>query len=162
VPPGTPGAFSQVTGNEHDEWGHVTVNPTIRNKMMGKRMEKMRLAKPDLPIPHLYGDPKAKIGFVGFGSTWGPIRETQEILRARGVPTNFYQARTLYPVPVETLAPFLDGVDVAYIVEHNYTGQLHRLIRETIPQHHAKLRSILKYDGLSFRSSDLLAEIREA
>lgn len=160
--PGTPGAFSQVTGNEHDEFGHVTVNPTLRTKMMQKRMEKMRYAKPDLPIPHMFGDPRAKIGIIGFGSTFGPIREAQEILRHRGTPTLFYQARTLYPVPEETLAPFLDQVDVAFVVEHNYTGQLARLLRETLPAKAGKLRSVLRYDGFPFRSSDLVTQIGRA
>jgi 2-oxoglutarate ferredoxin oxidoreductase subunit alpha len=157
--PGTPGAFSQVTGNEHDEFGHVTVNPILRTKMMQKRMEKMRLARPDLPGPHLYGTPKAKTGIIGYGSTWGPIREAQQILATKGHPTNFYQARTLYPVPEETLGPFLDSVDVAYVVEHNYTGQLHRLIREALPKTADKLRSLVKYDGFSFRSDELVDHI---
>jgi 2-oxoglutarate ferredoxin oxidoreductase subunit alpha len=158
--PGTPGAFSQVTGNEHDEFGHVSVNPVNRTKMMQKRMEKMHLAKPDLPVPHLYGDAKAKIGIIGYGSTWGPIREAQQLLASAGVPTYFYQARTLYPVPGETLGPFLDGVDAAYVVEHNYTGQFSRLIRETLPHKADKLRPVVKYDGFSFRSDELVERIR--
>jgi 2-oxoglutarate ferredoxin oxidoreductase subunit alpha len=162
VNPGIPGAFAQVTGNEHDEWGHVSVNPTNRNLMMQKRMEKMRLARPDLPPPHLYGDKHAKIGIIGFGSTWGPIREAQAMLAAAGTPTYFYQARTLYPVPEETLGPFLDSVDVAYVVEHNYTGQFTRLIRETLPAKAPKLRSVTKYDGLSFRSVDIVSRIQGA
>ncbi len=156
VNPGTKGAFSQVTGNEHDEFGHVSVHPVNRVKMMQKRMEKLHYARAELPIPHLYGDPKAKIGIVGYGSTWGPIRETQEILAARGTPTYFYQARTVFPVPEETLGPFLDGVDVAYVAEHNYTGQFLRLIREAMPQYAPKLKAVTKCDGFSFRSSELL------
>ena len=160
--PGTKGAFAQVTGNEHDEFGHVSVNPVIRTKMMQKRMEKMHHAKPDLPIPHLFGDPKARTGIIGFGSTWGPIREAQEILKHQGVATNFYQARTLYPVPTETLEPFLREVDVAYVVEHNYTGQFSRLLRETMPKYADRLRPVLRYDGLSFRSTELAARFRGA
>jgi 2-oxoglutarate/2-oxoacid ferredoxin oxidoreductase subunit alpha len=160
LPPGTPGVRAQITGNEHDEWGHVSVNPVNRVKMMHKRLDKMQKAKPDLPGPHLYGTADAKIGLIGFGSTWGPIREAQQILAADGVATRFYQARTLYPVPTETLEPFLASVDVAYIVEHNFTGQFARLIRESLPQYHAKLRSILRYDGFSMRSPEIIAQIK--
>ncbi len=161
VPPGTPGALAQVTGNEHDEFGHVSVNPVNRVKMMHKRMGKMELAGPELPPPRLFGRPEARLGLVGFGSTIGPIREAQQLLEARGVATRFYQARTLWPVPKESLGPFLDSVDVAYVVEHNYTGQFAGLIRETMPAYHAKLRSILKYDGLSFRSPEIVRHITE-
>ena len=161
APPGTPGVWSQVTGNEHNEWGHVSVNPTNRIKMMKKRMEKMTLARDDLPASRLFGPPTARIGLIGYGSTSGPILEAQELLKARGVPTRYLQARTIYPVPTHEIGPFLDSVDVAYVVEHNYTGQFLRLLRETLPQHHAKLKSILKYDGSSFRAPELVAEIRE-
>jgi 2-oxoglutarate ferredoxin oxidoreductase subunit alpha len=162
VPPGTPGVTAQVTGNEHNEEGHVSVNPENRVRMMEKRMGKMVWARDDLPLPHQYGDPQAKIGFVGYGSTWGPIREAQELLQARGVPTRFFQARTLYPVQTHTLEPFLQAVDVVYVVEHNYQGQYARLIREALPHLNSKIRSIRKFDGLSFRAADIIGSVKEA
>ncbi len=161
APPGTPGVHAQITGNEHDEWGHVSVNPVNRLKMMQKRMGKMERARPELPAPRFYGDPKARTGFIGFGSTWGPIREAQERLAEQGTATRFYQARTLFPVPTDTLDEFLRGVDVAYVVEHNFTGQFARLIREHLPHHHAKLRSITKCDGFSFRAPEILQRVKE-
>ncbi|MGD0718170.1 MAG: 2-oxoacid:acceptor oxidoreductase subunit alpha [Thermoplasmata archaeon] len=161
APPGTPGIWSQVTGNEHDEWGHVSVNRTNRLKMMAKRMGKMVAAVPDLPAGNYFGDPDAKVGIIGYGSTIGPILEAQARLTARGIRTRYYQPRTLWPVPGHELDPFLKGVDVAYVVENNYTGQFARLVRETVPWHHAKLRSILRYDGLSFRSPDIVGPIAE-
>ena len=54
TPPGTPGGIAQVTGNEHDEMGHVSVNPVNRAKMMEKRMGKMVHAVTDLPPPALF------------------------------------------------------------------------------------------------------------
>lgn len=153
--PGIPGVWAEITGNEHDEWGHVSVNTANRVKMMNKRMGKMVHARGDLPAGNLFGPADAKLGIIAFGSTTGPVREAQEILAARHVASRFYQARTLFPVPVHELDPFLKSVDVAYVVEHNYTGQFANLIRETLPWHHAKLRSVLKFDGHSFRAPDL-------
>lgn len=155
VPPGTPGVFAQVTGNEHNEFGHVSVNPENRIKMMRKRMEKMVHARAELPAARVYGPAGARIGLIGFGSTWGPIREAQALLERKGVATRFFQARTLYPVPVHELEPFLSSVDVAYVVENNYTGQFGRLIREALPGHHAKLRPVLRFDGHSFRAPEI-------
>jgi 2-oxoglutarate/2-oxoacid ferredoxin oxidoreductase subunit alpha len=160
VPPGTPGVYSQVTGNEHNEMGHVSVNPVNRVKMMEKRMGKLRHVVPELPVPHMFGDEAAKIGIIGYGSTFGPIREAQGTLDRLGVKTRFYNARTLFPVPTNTLEPFLASVDLAYVVEHNYTGQFADLIRGALPQHYAKLRSIRKYDGSSFRAPEIVAPIR--
>lgn len=161
APPGTPGLWAEITGNEHDEWGHVSVNSTNRVRMMKKRMGKMVQARDELPPSRYFGDADAKIGFIGYGSTSGPIRETQSILASRGIKTRYLQARTLYPVPVHEIDPFLSAVDVAYVVEHNYTGQFARLLREFLPWHHAKLRSILKYDGYSFRTPQILSEVKE-
>jgi len=162
APPGTPGVWSEVTGNEHDEWGHVSVNPANRVRQMKKRMEKMVKARDDLPPARVFGPPDAKVGFIGFGGTSGPILEAVRMLETRGVPARYLQARTVYPVPVHEIDPFLKTVDVAYVVEHNYTGQLARLLRETMPWHHAKLRSILKYDGSTFRAPQILANVKEA
>ncbi len=162
VPPGTPGVTSQVTGNEHDEWGHVSVNPVNRAKMMQKRMGKLVQARDDLPGPRYFGPADARVGLIGFGSTSGPILEALDWLEQEGIPAKYYQARTLFPVPEATLAPFLDSVDTAFVVEHNFTGQFARLIREEMPAYHAKLRSILKYDGFSFRAPELVEPVREA
>jgi 2-oxoglutarate/2-oxoacid ferredoxin oxidoreductase subunit alpha len=162
APPGTPGVWAEVTGNEHDEWGHVSVNPANRLKMMHKRMEKMTRARGELPTSRLFGPANAKVGLVGYGSTSGPILEAQQLLEARGLPTRYLQARTLYPVPAHEIDPFLASVDVAYVVEHNYTGQFARLLRETVPWHHAKLKSILKYDGFTFRAPQIAAQVQEA
>jgi len=161
APPGTPGLWAEVTGNEHDEWGHVSVNPVNRVKMMKKRMEKMVHARGELPACRVFGPPSAKVGIIGFGSTSGPILEAQHLLERRGVPTRYLQVRTVFPVPAHEIDPFLHEVDVAYIVEHNYTGQLARLLRETMPWHHAKLRSVVKYDGMTFRAPQIVAEIKE-
>lgn len=156
APPGTPGVTSQVTGNEHDEYGHVSVNPVNRVKMMRKRMEKLTQLESDLPLSRTFGDPNAKVGLIGFGSTTGPIREAQERLLARGRSSRYFQARTLFPVPKRELAAFLEPLETAYVVEHNYAGQFAGLIREALPQYHARLRSIVKYDGLPFRSPEIV------
>jgi 2-oxoglutarate ferredoxin oxidoreductase subunit alpha len=160
APPGTPGVYSQITGNEHNEMGHVSVNPVNRVKMMDKRMGKLVHAEPELPVPHMFGDASAKIGIIGYGSTFGPIREAQGLLERAGIKTRFYNARTLFPVPTRTLEPFLASMDVVYVVEHNYTGQFAGLIRGALPQHHAKLRSIKKFNGDSFRAPEIVGPIQ--
>ncbi len=162
APPGTPGVTSQVTGNEHDEWGHVSVNPANRAGMMKKRMEKLVHARDDLPLPRYFGPKEARIGLIGYGSTSGPILEAMDGLDHEGIPTRYFQARTIFPVQRHTLAPFLDAVDLAFIVEHNYTGQFAHLLREEMPEYHAKLRSITKVDGFSFRAPEITQPIREA
>lgn len=157
--PGTPGVWAEVTGNEHDEWGHVSVAVPNRVAMMQKRMGKMTKAEPDLPKGKFFGPPDAKIGIIGFGSTTGPIWEAQELLSAKHIATRFYQPRTLYPILVSEADAFLKSVDVCYVVEHNFTGQFANLLREAVPWHYAKLKPVLKYDGHSFRSPEIVHAI---
>ncbi|MHB8352704.1 MAG: 2-oxoacid:acceptor oxidoreductase subunit alpha, partial [Thermoplasmata archaeon] len=161
APPGTPGVTSQVTGNEHDEFGHVSVNPANRVRMMHKRMDKMVRARADLPLPHYYGEAEARVGLIAYGSTTGPLREAQELLRLRGHASRFLQARTLFPVPTETFRPFLEQVDVAFVVEHNFTGQFSQLLREAMPDLAGKLRPVLRYDGLPFRAPEVAQVVEE-
>ncbi len=47
--PSEEGGQSQVTGNEHNEFGAVSTDRTNRLRMMRKRMSKMELAKKDSP-----------------------------------------------------------------------------------------------------------------
>ncbi|MCI4342790.1 MAG: 2-oxoacid:acceptor oxidoreductase subunit alpha [Thermoplasmata archaeon] len=160
APPGTPGIWAEITGNEHDEWGHVNVNPTNRVRMMKKRMEKMVKARDELPSANHFGSTDAKIGIIAFGSTIGPVREAHGLLTAKGTAVQILQPRTLFPVPVHEIDPFLKSVDVCYVIEHNYTGQFARLLRETMPWHHTKLRSLTKYDGTNFRAPQVVAGIQ--
>ncbi len=155
APPGTPGVWAEITGNEHDEWGHVSVAVPNRIQMMHKRMDKMVKARDDLPAGRYSGPTDAKIGIIGFGSATGPILEAQDLLTARRISTRFYRPRTLFPVPAHELDPFLEKVDVCYVVEHNFTGQFANLMREAVPRHYAKLRSVLRFDGHSFRAPEL-------
>jgi pyruvate/2-oxoacid:ferredoxin oxidoreductase alpha subunit len=76
--------------------------------------------------------------------------------------TKFLQPRTLFPVPVHEIDPFLQSVDICYVVEHNYTGQFGRLLRESMPWHYRKLHGINKYDGSNFRAPQIVAAITEA
>ncbi len=156
--PGMKGGESQVTGNEHDEWGHVSVNVDNRKMMMAKRMMRLRLVKDDLPAAQIWGDDdRARVGFIGYGSTYGPIREAQAILKHKGISSRFFQARTLWPVPVDSLASFMETVRVAFVVEHNYLGQFGMLIREYINTRN--LESILKYDGNSYKGIEIAQHV---
>jgi 2-oxoglutarate ferredoxin oxidoreductase subunit alpha len=158
--PGMRGGFNQTTGNEHDEWGHVSVNPENRRRMMEKRMSRLHRAKEDLPRGRIFGPAQAEVGFLGFGSTFGPIQEAQRRLADRGVTSRFYQARTLWPVPAEEIRAFLSTVKRTFVVEHNYLGQFARLLREELPG--AEFESLRKFDGLGFKAPEIVGPVLES
>ncbi|MBI4696536.1 MAG: 2-oxoacid:acceptor oxidoreductase subunit alpha [Gammaproteobacteria bacterium] len=155
--PGTPDGMWLVTGNEHDEFGHVSAAPGNRKKQMDKRASKLVSMVPDLPRAGRYGDPTAKIGFIGVGLTYGTILEAMEALADHGIATQYFQPKTVWPVLDETLE-FIASCDRVYVVEYNSTAQLAKLfVREGADG--SKIENVLKYDGAVLQISELVAEV---
>ena len=158
--PGTPGGMNLVTGNEHDEWGHVSTEPINRKRMMDKRARKVDEIRDMLPFGITDGDPTARVGVLGVGLEVGPIREASERLADDGTPVSVLVPRTLYPVLDETLA-FIRSHDRTYVVEHNRSGQLATLLR-SVGAPGERIESILRYNGLPFTARELVDELRAA
>ncbi len=159
VIPGVAGGMHLAPGSEHNDAGVITEDATNRQLMMEKRMHKLEAMRPDLPSPNLLGDPKAAVAFVGFGSTRGPISETQDRLAADGIATRFLQLRTLWPFPEEEVCSFIETASHVFVVENNLTGQLERLIRyATGPRPH--MHSIRKYNGRPFRPIEIIDAVK--
>ena len=157
--PGVSGGLSLVTGNEHNEFGQVSTDPINRLRMMDKRMNKVELAKDQLPSGRHFGNEEAEIGLIGIGMTYGVILEAMEQLQTKGVHTRYLQPRTIWPILDETLA-FVEQCERVYVVEHNATAQLaHMLIRQGAEA--SKFIKVLKYDGTPFRPAELAGRVME-
>ncbi len=153
IPSQASGQF-QVTGNEHNEFGLVSVDRTNRLKMMRKRMMKLEIAKKDLPKGIDSGQKTARVGLIGFGSTYGPIVESMLALERNGIQTKFHQIRTIWPLLEDDLQSFFDQLDMVFVIENNYQGQLANLIRGVIGDA-TKLQSVTKFDGTSFKPIEI-------
>lgn len=164
APPGatiSSGKYPTVSGLEHDELGHPSGNPALHLKMTAKRREKLKGLGATLPVPEVHGDPDGEVLLVGWGSTWGPVREAVNRLRARGVRAGQVHLRHLHPLPSG-----LDGIFRQYahvlVVEMNDQGlygfgQMATLLRAryALPS----IRSITKTDGLTFRVSEIVSGV---
>jgi len=151
--PGTPRGMSLVTGNERNEWGHVSTEAGNREAMIDKRMRKIDVVRDELPRGHRWGDPDAAIAMLGIGMEVGPMVEASERLASEGLAVSVLQPRTLWPVLDETIE-FVRNHDRVYVIEHNAEGQLTHLIA-SVGAPHERLRPILKYDGIPFRPGEL-------
>lgn len=152
--PGTPNGMSLVTGNEHDEFGLVSTDPVNRVRMMDKRQKKMETMLPELPRAGRFGDQDAKIGLIGVGMTFGVILEAMDTLADRGIDTQYFQPKTLWPMLDETI-DFINGCELVYVVDLNATGQLASLfVREGADPE--RIRRILHYDGTPIRSATVV------
>ncbi|MFB6290849.1 MAG: 2-oxoacid:acceptor oxidoreductase subunit alpha [Candidatus Bipolaricaulia bacterium] len=158
--PGNENAIYKTTGNEHDERGDITEDPETRTRMMDKRMRKVDTAlEADFDGPVLYGPEAADLTFIGWGSTYGAIREAVDRLNDGGNKANFYHFDEVWPLESSEVKDLLEASRRTVLVENNYSGQLASLItRETgvgTPDR------ILKYDGRPFTPEAILEEVGE-
>jgi len=143
---GQKGGIFWLTGDEHDEWGHITEDPVVRTQMMEKRMRKLETAASEIPLEeklNVFGEGETVI--ISWGSPKGALLEAMERLREDGLGVKFVQVRLLCPLPAEALSQHLTSAKLKIAVENNFSGQLMGLVREQtgIAMDHL----IVKYNG---------------
>lgn len=153
--PGTSTRLIVTDSDEHDEEGHITEDPDIRTKMVNKRFHrKWPSIKSEMGPPYFYGDNDPDIVIVGWGSTYGVIKDSIDIL-SKNKKIAMMHFSELYPLPdAEDYIKILKKAKKTICVENNASGQFARLIKtETGFEFNS---AINRYDGRPFYS-DLLA-----
>jgi 2-oxoglutarate/2-oxoacid ferredoxin oxidoreductase subunit alpha len=148
IPLGTENAIFWNTGDEHTEEGHITEDPELRVQMVDKRMNKLDLALKEIPDEDkavMFGDPKADVALIGWGSTKGVILDAIEMLEAEGKRVRFVNVRLLHPFPTELVRSMLEGAKVLVDIEMNYLGQLGALVSQHVGR--APDYKVVKYNG---------------
>jgi 2-oxoglutarate ferredoxin oxidoreductase subunit alpha len=160
--PGQKGGIFWTTGDEHDEYGHITEAPDIRIKMMRKRMRKIELAGqviPDSKKATLHGPKLAPITLVGWGSSKGAILDGMEDLKSDGIETNFLQVRYVNPFPTSFVQQALGSARRKIAIEGNYSGQMAGLIREKTGI--GMDNTIVKFDGRPFSQNEIYEGVKD-
>lgn len=157
--PGTPGGQNLITGNEHDEWGKVSTDPSNRREMIEKRARKVASVRSELPPGRLFGDATAEVGLMGFGMETGVMHEAAERLEQHGRAVKGMAIRTLWPILDDALE-FLESCHRTYVIEHNATAQLSKLLLAAGASA-GRIRSVIAYDGIPFRPVVLIEKILE-
>ncbi len=151
--PGQGTALVVSSGDEHDETGHITENEEMRIAMVDKRWKKLELLK-DYPGMRTDIQNGADTVLVGWGSTWGALKEAVHKLRVQGEKISLVQLTMLWPFPSERFVPLVEGAKKIIVAENNSIGQLARLIR--METGIAASDTILKYDGRPFSVDNIL------
>ncbi len=142
--------------DEHDEEGHIVEDADARIKMVQKRLlKKIPLIRQEMSQPILYGDDKPDIVIVGWGSTYGVMKEVVDRLSPGIALLHFSE---IYPFPSSSkFLDLLNKAKKAICIENNATGQFARLMRaETGYEFKHRIN---KYDGRPFIIEDLIGEI---
>ena len=144
-------------GDEHDEVGCITEDRDIRNKMMERRMSKLKYIKEELPLPKLIGKENADLTIVTFGSCKGAIKEAVEKLNAEGKAVNLLVIKYILPFHADKIKKLLGNAKKLVLIENNYSAQLRNLVAE---QTGVQIKDkILRYDGQTFSADEIYSEL---
>jgi 2-oxoglutarate ferredoxin oxidoreductase subunit alpha len=151
--PGEPNGMYVATGIEHDEYGHPAYTPEIHLGMGHKRWDKLEPLK-TTGRQAAHGDAHpTDVAFIGFGSTFGPVREAIDRLLEQGLSVGSFYPRILMPFPADKVIDFVKDAKRVVVPEVNFTGQLARLIKAETG---IELESVAKCDGLPFTAEAIM------
>ena len=156
--PGTPGLMHRIGGLEKDfDTGHISYAPDNHEKMCKTRAAKIAGIANDIPDVEIeVGEPEGRLLVLGWGSTYGSIREAVQRCRDRGLSVSHAHLRYINPFP-KNLGELLARFERILVPELNL-GQLVKLVRSTFL---APAESFPKVQGLPFKISELEDKIRQ-
>jgi len=157
--PGTAGYFYQENSYEHLEDGHTTEEAKPRKDQVEKRLRKWQTyLKNDFQLPKFYGNEKAEIVFISWGSTKGIVLEAQKRLKEKGIETGFYHFNHIYPLDKEKVSQLLKKDNKRYLlVENNALGQFGKILAMEAGLDFEE--KILRYDGRPITVEQILEKI---
>ncbi len=145
--------------DEHDQEGHLIEDAETRTAMMLKRLRKLEGLRKEIAGPRIYGTAQAEMTLIGWGSTYGALKEAVDLSNRDGLKVNLVHLNEIWPFPAEAVTQALQGTKIRYAVENNATAQLAHLLRaETGYQVTGK---ILKFDGHPFSPGDIVRELKK-
>ncbi len=158
-----PGASKRLVvtdSDEHDEEGHLTEDGQTRVKMIKKRyfLKKSAIAGHINP-PLFYGNKNPETVMVGWGSTYGIMREVVDILSEK-IPIAMLHFSELYPFPGREkfdYIAFLEKAKRTISIEQNATSQFTRLMEAETGYRFTD--HVNRYDGRPFLVDELTGEI---
>lgn len=148
------------TGDESDEFGHITEDPQIRIKMMDKRMSRLDLVIKRIP------DDEQVVSFgvhdytiISWGSTKGPILDAISMLKKEGIDVGFIQIKLIHPFPSDYVKSLLKDTKTIIDIEANHSGQLGKIFKQNISREIDYF--ILKYTGRGMTSTEIYDSLKK-
>ena len=153
--PGTPGLEHRIGGLEkEDVEGGISYDPANHERMVKLRAEKVQRVAETLDETEVYGDTSGDLVLVGWGSSYGAIREAVDRLRRDGHRVGHVHLRQVNPLPrdlPQVLAPF-----ARVLVPELNMGQLATLLRAEFL---VDARSYCKVQGRPFKVSEIVEAV---
>ena len=148
------------TGDESDEYGHISEDPILRVKMMDKRMSRLDLILKEIPQSEQaisFGIEEYTI--ISWGSAKGPILDAIDMLKKEGISIGYVQIKLMNPFPAEYLNTLLKDAKTIIDIEANHSGQLGKLFKQNVQRDIAYF--ILKYSGRAMTSTEVYDSLKK-
>jgi 2-oxoglutarate ferredoxin oxidoreductase subunit alpha len=157
--PGQGKTLVVTDSDEHDEAGHPIEDGETRNQQNLKRLRKLNGLKTEINSPKLHRSRNAEFTLIGWGSTYGAIREAAELLKEDGVAANILHLSEIWPFPVEAVSSVLNSGAKSIVIESNASAQMAQLIRRETG--HKVSGHILKFDGRPFSPEEIVGRLKK-
>lgn len=145
--------------DEHNEEGHIDQTADNRILMMEKRMRKLKGLTMEMEGPDVYGPQEADVTLIGWGSSYGPLAETVELLNEEGQSLNLVHFTHIYPIKSEEIRNMITGKGTTVCVESNATGQFAQLLKAEAGI--SVDMNLLRYDGMPFTPGYIMRALHE-
>ena len=160
-PRALPGQFPNETvlvdSDEHDEDGHIIEDAETRRRMTEKRLRKLASLAQEMEEPNILGEQSGELLLIGWGSTYGALREAYTILKNKRLRVTLLHFADLWPLPATTIKALFPQFKQKICVENNATGQFAALLRRETGL--MADREILKFDGRPFLAGEIVREV---
>jgi len=154
--PGSGPGLVVADSDEHDEHGHITEDLDLRVKMQEKRMRKEKNMRGWVRPP--LREEGQDLTLVGWGSTYGILREARDRLREKDVRAGLCHFTDVFPLPPD-IHEIFEALPNPVIVEGNYLGQFARLLEQETGLRFP--RRINTYNGRPILVEELLRRLEE-
>jgi len=148
------------TGDESDEFGHITEDPQVRIKMMDKRMSRLDLVIKRVPQEEqVVSFGIYDLTIISWGSTKGPILDALSMLKKEGIDVGFIQIKLIHPFPSEHVKSLLKDAKTIIDIEANHSGQLGKIFKQNVTREIDYF--ILKYTGRGMTSTEIYDSLKK-
>ncbi|HLN83438.1 MAG TPA: 2-oxoacid:acceptor oxidoreductase family protein, partial [Candidatus Binatia bacterium] len=144
-------------GSGHDADARYSEDEHDYKYILDRLRKKFDTARKFVPKPIVEKERGVKTGIVCYGSSYEPVREARDRLKARGLRTNHMLIRAL-PLTTE-VRDFFAEHDTIYLVEQNRDGQMAAIIKDEWPELGTKIVSVLIYNGLPATPLEVVNQI---
>ncbi|HZW39304.1 MAG TPA: 2-oxoacid:acceptor oxidoreductase subunit alpha [Ignavibacteriaceae bacterium] len=155
--PGTPGLEHRIGGLEKANiTGNVNYEPDNHDAMIRLRDKKIKNIAKDIPLLEVDGDKSGDLLVIGWGGTFGAIKESVMMAREKGYKVSQAHLRYINPLPSNT-GEVLKNFKNVLVPEINL-GQLAKYLKSEFL---VDIKQFNLVRGLPLRTSDVEAKIIE-